>query len=472
MPSRMIETYTSSRASAAPTMPGSRCRSGRIALKRWVTLRAPASNAAFACAAVASLWPSETATPRSSSRSISSPAPGELRARASSAAPGRRRAAARAAAGRGRAVTTPRGCRAGSARGTALRGACRGSAAARLVDRHLAHRGEHLLLRARDQRREVRRHAGLEQRVARRGGSRRRPRRGSRRRRSRSPAGRRSPGPRSRGRACRRGRRPRSGRRRPRRRPRRAPRRQRCFDSEPSRHRASLEAVRCFGQYQFRQLCRETACLRPSWSIPSHADGGDQARPGDQGVRRASRPSTTSRSRSRDGEFLVLVGPSGCGKSTLLRHDRRARGRDRRRRSAIGDRDVTDLAPQVARHRHGLPDLRALPAHDRAPEPRLRAARRGGRRRPRSRAASTRSPSCSGLADLLDRRPAQLSGGQRQRVAMGRAIVARSRRRSCSTSRSPTSTRSCASACARRSRSCTSGSASRPSTSRTTRPRR
>ena len=54
MPSRMIETTTSSRASAAPTMPGSRCRNGRIALKRWVTLRAPRSNAAFACAAVAS----------------------------------------------------------------------------------------------------------------------------------------------------------------------------------------------------------------------------------------------------------------------------------------------------------------------------------------------------------------------------------------------------------------------------------
>ena len=28
-----------------------------------------------------------------------------------------------------------------------------------------------------------------------------------------------------------------------------------------------------------------------------------------------------------------------------------------------------------------------------------------------------------GLADLLERRPAQLSGGQRQRVAMGRAIA-------------------------------------------------
>src|SRR5207253_3821676 len=30
-----------------------------------------------------------------------------------------------------------------------------------------------------------------------------------------------------------------------------------------------------------------------------------------------------------------------------------------------------------------------------------------------------------GLADLLDRRPAQLSGGQQQRVALGRALVRR-----------------------------------------------
>ena len=38
-PSRISWTITSSRASAAPTMPGSRCRNGRIALKRWVTVR-------------------------------------------------------------------------------------------------------------------------------------------------------------------------------------------------------------------------------------------------------------------------------------------------------------------------------------------------------------------------------------------------------------------------------------------------
>ena len=38
----------------------------------------------------------------------------------------------------------------------------------------------------------------------------------------------------------------------------------------------------------------------------------------DEALRRHAR-STTSRSRSRDGEFLVLVGPSGCGKTTALR---------------------------------------------------------------------------------------------------------------------------------------------------------
>ena len=39
------------------------------------------------------------------------------------------------------------------------------------------------------------------------------------------------------------------------------------------------------------------------------------------------------------------------------------------------------------------------------------------------RAGGAARPRCSGLGDLLKRKPAQLSGGQRQRVAMGRAIV-------------------------------------------------
>ena len=75
-----------------------------------------------------------------------------------------------------------------------------------------------------------------------------------------------------------------------------------------------------------------------------------------------------------DGEFLVLVGPSGCGKSTLLRivaglehvgnGDHRHR-RPRRHRPA----------GEGARHRHGVPELRALPAHDRGGEHGLLAAR-------------------------------------------------------------------------------------------------
>ena len=67
-PSRMICTTTSSRASAAPAMPGSRCRNGRIALKRCVTVRTPASNAAFASSAVASEWPHEIAISRAQER--------------------------------------------------------------------------------------------------------------------------------------------------------------------------------------------------------------------------------------------------------------------------------------------------------------------------------------------------------------------------------------------------------------------
>ena len=121
------------------------------------------------------------------------------------------------------------------------------------------------------------------------------------------------------------------------------------------------------------------------------------------------------------GEFMVLVGPSGCGKSTLLRMiagleeitggrdlDRRARGHE----------------PRAARprHRDGLPELRALPAH-------VGAKNLGYglkvRKTPKAEIARRVDEVARmlGLEDLLDRRPGALSGGQRQRVAMGRAIV-------------------------------------------------
>ena len=75
------------------------------------------------------------------------------------------------------------------------------------------------------------------------------------------------------------------------------------------------------------------------------------------------------------------------------------------------------------RHRHGVPVLRALPAHDGGGEPDLRPPGRARAARTRSRAASSRRPTLLQIKPLLQRRPAELSGGQRQRVAIGRALV-------------------------------------------------
>ncbi len=73
-----------------------------------------------------------------------------------------------------------------------------------------------------------------------------------------------------------------------------------------------------------------------------------------------------------DGEFLVLVGPSGCGKTTALRM---VAGLEDITDGtiAIGGKVVNDVVPARPQHRHGLPELRPLPAHDGGREHRLRA---------------------------------------------------------------------------------------------------
>ena len=172
-----------------------------------------------------------------------------------------------------------------------------------------------------------------------------------------------------------------------------------------------------------------------------------------------------------DGEFMILVGPSGCGKSTALRMiaglEDITEGELR-----IGDEVVNDQRAQGPRHRDGVPELRAVSAHDRAREHGLRAEAGQGRPRTRSTAGSRRRPRSSTSTEHLDRKPANLSGGQRQRVAMGRAIV-----------REPEGVpdgraaveprRQAARADARRGLAHpAAGSGRRPSTSRTTRPRR
>ena len=87
---------------------------------------------------------------------------------------------------------------------------------------------------------------------------------------------------------------------------------------------------------------------------------------------------------------------------------------------------MTRLPAVRARREHGLPGLRALPAHDRRRERRVRAAGQEGAARP---SGGTRADEALALVRLdratARRKPAQLSGGQRQRVALARAIVNR-----------------------------------------------
>ena len=118
---------------------------------------------------------------------------------------------------------------------------------------------------------------------------------------------------------------------------------------------------------------------------------------------------------------MVLVGPSGSGKTTALRMLAGLEEVDGA--IWIGERGRDRHAAEAARHRDGLPELRAV------------SVPRRSRRTSRSRCKMAKVPKAErarrvrevaellGLTDLLGRKPAQLSGGQRQRVAMGRAIV-------------------------------------------------
>src|SRR5262244_2131289 len=125
----------------------------------------------------------------------------------------------------------------------------------------------------------------------------------------------------------------------------------------------------------------------------------------------------------RDGAFLALLGPSGCGKTTALRLlaglERPSGGR-----IYIGERDVT-FVPTKERDIAMVFQSYALYPHlkvaDNIAYPlRVRKVDPAERKRQVLKVAEL-----LGLADFLDRRPAQLSGGQRQRVALARAIIRR-----------------------------------------------
>src|SRR5919108_4872276 len=121
------------------------------------------------------------------------------------------------------------------------------------------------------------------------------------------------------------------------------------------------------------------------------------------------------------GEFIVLVGPSGCGKSTLLRLiaglETPTAGR-----IFIGGVDVTESSPQ-ARDLAMVFQSYALYPHMSVRDNLAYGLKVRRVRRDAILERVGQIAAALGLAELLDRRPAQLSGGQRQRVALGRAMV-------------------------------------------------
>jgi osmoprotectant transport system ATP-binding protein len=157
------------------------------------------------------------------------------------------------------------------------------------------------------------------------------------------------------------------------------------------------------------------------------------------------------------GELTVLVGPSGCGKTTTMKMINRII-EPTTGRILLGGEDVTRVDPTScaagsatsSRTSASSPTRPCAPTS--APSPGCSAGTSGASG-PGRRAAGHRRPRPGRYGD---RYPAQLSGGQRQRAGVARALAADPP--CCSwTSRSPPSTRSCASGCSRSSCGCRRG---------------
>ncbi|OGB45130.1 MAG: ABC transporter ATP-binding protein [Burkholderiales bacterium RIFCSPLOWO2_12_FULL_65_40] len=130
----------------------------------------------------------------------------------------------------------------------------------------------------------------------------------------------------------------------------------------------------------------------------------------------------------RRGEFIALMGPSGSGKSTLLNIlgllERMTSGGYRLDGEVVQGLD--DAALTLRRRRtlgfvfqfhHLLPAFSAL---ENVTLPALMAE---GRVSSAQREHARSLLDAVGLAQAMDKRPAELSGGMQQRVAMARALV-------------------------------------------------
>lgn len=120
-----------------------------------------------------------------------------------------------------------------------------------------------------------------------------------------------------------------------------------------------------------------------------------------------------------EGELVTLVGPSGCGKSTLLRMIAGLEPADSGR-VHLGDRDVTDLAPE-RRHVGFVFQESSLFGHLRVEQ----NVAFGLRHLPRTERAARAAEMLDlvHLGAMARRYPHQLSGGEQQRVALARALA-------------------------------------------------
>ena len=89
----------------------------------------------------------------------------------------------------------------------------------------------------------------------------------------------------------------------------------------------------------------------------------------------------------------------------------------------IGEKRVNDIAAEGSRHRDGVPELRALSAHERCTKIWRFGLKLRKLPKPEIKKRVEEAAAILGIDGILDRKPKALSGGQRQRVAVGRAIV-------------------------------------------------
>ena len=170
-----------------------------------------------------------------------------------------------------------------------------------------------------------------------------------------------------------------------------------------------------------------------------------------------------ARLRHRVGRVLLAARPVGLRQDHDAADDRRLRDPDRGRDPARGRRRLARAAAQAQRQ-HGVPALRAVPAHDGGGQRRLRAAQQeDGQGRGHASGVdellelvrldrlrrSASPPSCPAASSSASRWPARWST---------------TRARCCSTSRSARSTSSCARRCSSSSSASSARSGSRSST--------